>query len=141
VNNRHALWVTWTLLVLIIILVVVRLFIDIKRQGLLDQTTKTYIEKVVTDKIKTIEIPKNGVDGLNGYTPVKGVDYFDGEKGKNGVDGKDGKDGRNPELRCDILNNRWLVRYNPAENWQMPDGEAVACTVSVSDILEALGEL
>ena len=30
---------------------------------------------------------KDGVDGKDGYTPVKGVDYFDG---KNGIDGKDG---------------------------------------------------
>lgn len=33
---------------------------------------------------------KNGVDGKDGYTPIKGVDYFDGKDGKNGVDGKDG---------------------------------------------------
>lgn len=30
----------------------------------------------------------NGVDGKDGYTPVKGVDYFDGKDGTNGVDGK-----------------------------------------------------
>lgn len=37
--------------------------------------------------------PVKGVDyfdGEDGYTPVKGVDYFDGEDGKDGVDGKDG---------------------------------------------------
>lgn len=38
--------------------------------------------------------PKKGVDyfdgkdGADGYTPVKGVDYFDGSPGKNGEDGK-----------------------------------------------------
>jgi hypothetical protein len=31
---------------------------------------------------------KNGIDGKDGYTPVKGIDYFDGKDGKNGVDGK-----------------------------------------------------
>ena len=30
---------------------------------------------------------KGGVDGKDGYTPVKGVDYFDGQPGKDGVDG------------------------------------------------------
>lgn len=30
-------------------------------------------------------------DGKDGKTPVKGVDYFDGEPGKDGADGKDGK--------------------------------------------------
>lgn len=29
-----------------------------------------------------------GQDGKDGYTPVKGVDYFDGKDGTNGVDGK-----------------------------------------------------
>lgn len=32
-------------------------------------------------------------DGEDGYTPQKGVDYFDG---KDGVDGKNGKDGYSP---------------------------------------------
>lgn len=30
---------------------------------------------------------KDGVDGQDGYTPVKGVDYFDGVNGKDGADG------------------------------------------------------
>lgn len=29
----------------------------------------------------------NGIDGKDGYTPVKGVDYFDGKDGANGKDG------------------------------------------------------
>jgi hypothetical protein len=37
----------------------------------------------------------DGRKGEDGKTPIKGVDYFDGEKGKNGRDGKDGRDGRN----------------------------------------------
>ena len=43
---------------------------------------------------------KDGVDGRDGYTPVKGVDYFDGAdgytpvKGKDYFDGKDGQDGK-----------------------------------------------
>lgn len=36
---------------------------------------------------------KNGTNGKDGYTPVKGVDYFDGT---NGRDGKDGADGYTP---------------------------------------------
>lgn len=36
---------------------------------------------------------KNGTNGKDGYTPVKGVDYFDGT---NGRDGKDGEDGYTP---------------------------------------------
>ena len=32
--------------------------------------------------------------GEPGYTPVKGVDYFDGKDGKDGSNGKDGQDGQ-----------------------------------------------
>lgn len=34
--------------------------------------------------------PVKGVDYFDGYTPVKGVDYFDGEKGEPGQNGQDG---------------------------------------------------
>lgn len=36
-----------------------------------------------------------GKNGKDGYTPIKGVDYFDGANGKDGKDGKDGVDGKN----------------------------------------------
>lgn len=36
------------------------------------------------------EAGKNGENGKDGYTPVKGVDYFDGANGKDGKDGEDG---------------------------------------------------
>ncbi len=35
-------------------------------------------------------IGNNGKDGKDGYTPIKGVDYFDGKDGKDGINGKDG---------------------------------------------------
>jgi hypothetical protein len=35
----------------------------------------------------------NGKDGQDGYTPIKGVDYFDGKDGRDGIDGKDGAQG------------------------------------------------
>lgn len=35
----------------------------------------------------------DGADGQDGYTPIKGVDYFDGEDGQDGEDGEDGEDG------------------------------------------------
>jgi hypothetical protein len=39
----------------------------------------------------------NGSDGKDGYTPVKGIDYFDGK------DGKDGKDGYTPVKGTDYF--------------------------------------
>jgi hypothetical protein len=32
----------------------------------------------------------DGKDGKDGYTPIKGVDYFDGKDGKDGIDGTNG---------------------------------------------------
>jgi hypothetical protein len=45
-----------------------------------------------------------GEKGADGYTPVKGVDYFDGKDGQNG------KDGISPIFR--ILENIWEVSYD-----------------------------
>lgn len=45
-------------------------------------------EAYVNEKIETIELTP-GPAGKDGYTPVKGVDYFDGEPGKDGADGQD----------------------------------------------------
>lgn len=55
---------------------------------------------------------KDGAQGPAGYTPQKGVDYFDGEKGEpgaagytpvKGVDYFDGKDGKTPEKGKDYF--------------------------------------
>lgn len=40
----------------------------------------------------------DGADGKDGYTPVKGVDYFDGEDGKDGDKGDPGADGFSPTV-------------------------------------------
>lgn len=37
-----------------------------------------------------------GANGKDGYTPTKGVDYFDGQNGRDGIDGTDGEDGYTP---------------------------------------------
>lgn len=45
---------------------------------------------------KFIEMMDNlkGIPGDDGYTPIKGEDYFDGKDGKDGLSGKNGKDGK-----------------------------------------------
>ena len=37
---------------------------------------------------------KDGVNGKDGHTPVKGIDYFDGEQGPQGIQGVPGPAGR-----------------------------------------------
>lgn len=44
-----------------------------------------------------------GRDGKDGYTPVKGVDYFDGLPGNDGLDGQPGKDGYTPQKGIDYF--------------------------------------
>ena len=41
--------------------------------------------------------------GKDGYTPQKGIDYFDGKDGTNGRDGVDGKDGYTPRKGIDYF--------------------------------------
>jgi len=57
-------------------------------------TVENVVENVnvnITETVEqvTVEI-KKAQDGNDGYTPVKGVDYFDGQDGKDGSDGQDG---------------------------------------------------
>ena len=75
--------------------------------------------------------PVKGVDyfdGKDGYTPVKGVDYFDGQDGKDGytpvkgvdyTDGKDGKDGAEGQPGKDGQDG-----YTPVKGVDYKDGDA-----------------
>jgi len=58
-------------------------------------------EATWTDIIST-----NSLKGERGYTPIKGVDYFDGKDGKDAV-AKDGKDGAEVELRKTAKQIQW----------------------------------
>ena len=54
----------------------------------------TAILRVKDENGKTYDIPAlRGKDGKDGYTPQKGIDYFDGLNGINGKDGTNGSDG------------------------------------------------
>lgn len=82
----------------------------------------------ITDKTgtKTFDL----MDGEDGYTPVKGVDYFDGEKGDPGytpVKGKDyfdGKDGYTPQKGVDYFDGEpGEPGYTPVKGVDYNDGE------------------
>ena len=73
---------------------------------------------------------RNGIDGKDGYTPVKGKDYFDGKDGKdgqagiNGIDGRDGKDGANGRNGRDGIDGRnGKDGYTPIKNKDYFDGK------------------
>ncbi len=71
------------------------------------------IEDKVTKKLTTIPPAKdgtNGNNGLDGYTPIKGIDYFDGENGING---------KTPELRINPLTGDIEWRYIGDRLWNV----------------------
>ena len=56
-----------------------------------------------------------GINGKDGYTPVKGVDYFDGKDGI-GKDGIDGVNGKAPEH--EVSEDRSKIRFkHPTGQW------------------------
>ena len=90
--------------------------------------------KKVEESSKAIPKPKDG------YTPIKDIDYFDGQDGKNGKDsvsthtetvtvketpakdGKDGKDGKpglTPEIYIDRESCLFMTRYKVDESWEI----------------------
>lgn len=76
---------------------------------------------------------KDGTDGTNGQnatnTQVQQAvnSYLTANPVKNG---KDGLNGNTPQLRCNILKNRWEVRYSDDDNWQALNGDIVKCSLN-----------
>ena len=58
-------------------------------------------------------------DGQDGYTPVKGKDYFDGVDGKDGLNGKDGY---TPKKGVDYFDGKDGVSGVYVGSGDMPDG-------------------
>lgn len=65
-----------------------------------------------------------GIPGKDGYTPVKGIDYFDG---KDGAPGKDGTDGYTPQKGVDYFDGApgadGKDGYTPVKGVDYFDGE------------------
>lgn len=91
----------------------------IKRVNVTVRTYPQYLsenEKLnARNNIGIVGTGKDGQPGKDGYTPVKGVDYFDGVDGKDGYtpqknvdyfDGKDGKDGYTPVKGVDYFDGQ-----------------------------------
>lgn len=103
--------------------------------------------------IKELDKYPKIIRGIDGISPLKGIDYFDGTKGKDGKSGVDGKNGTNgasgnngidgliPELQCNTVKNRWEVRYVGDENYQVLNGTPIKCTVTDDDIRRVIQEL
>lgn len=140
--NRLKNILTWLVIALIVLLAVVNVLVTIysskEREKAVDRAVKQVIESMPVER-KTPEVIK----GKDGYTPVKGVDYFDGgkgdkgdtglkgDKGDAGSPGENGKDGKDAfiDVQCNTEKNRWEIKLSPLDKWQVLNGESVKCSV------------
>lgn len=142
--------VTNILVLILIFLISISIFIQLKQQDIIDVKIKSSIDSLKKEKYTA----------KDGYTPQKGIDYFDGKDGidaRNGRDGRDsisvntieketivkeiavngnngnnGRDGITPYIRCNSSKNRWEVSYNNMESYQVikdTDDNPVRCII------------
>jgi hypothetical protein len=64
--------ITNILLLIIVILLGLYIYIALSERGLVEVKINAAVEKAVAAQMSTIPVPKDG------YTPIKGKDYFDG---------------------------------------------------------------
>lgn len=66
---------------------------EVGPQGPQGETGKALTFEDLTEEQKAELKGRDGIDGQDGYTPIKGVDYFDGEQGPKGDKGDKGDTG------------------------------------------------
>lgn len=145
--------ITNLLLLIIALLMAVYLYFMLHDRGRLDIKVNSAVSKAVSS-IRVPTRPKDGYtpvknidyfDGKDGANatdsqvqqavntyianhPVKsGKDDRTPVKGKDYRDGLDGDPGLTPQIRCNPTRNWWEVRYSTDDNWQLLNGEKVAC--------------
>lgn len=146
VKGRLKNFVMWAVIALIVFLSALNVILTVHTSN---ENSKSVEEKIqiIKDMIrKEPEIIKE-IRGLDGYTPVKGVDYFDGQKGdtgdqglkgdtgetgKTGQKGEDGQNGKDAyfDIRCNQNRNRWEVKFSPEDSWQVLNGKSIKCTIN-----------
>lgn len=148
--NRFKNVMMWAVIILIVLMSILNILLTFY----LNSEHSKKIEKRFEEAINIINIPKqiNGIDGHDGITPVKGIDYFDGKNGKDSisthtketlikevpVNGKDGINAPIPIIQCNVEKNRWEFKYIGDSHWRILNGTATKCTVTKDDILELL---
>lgn len=111
-------------------------------------------EQFVIDMVEEIEltpgpqgpIGETGPQGEPGYTPVKGVDYFDGAPGKDGKDGEpgqDGKDGYTPVKGVDYFDGEPGPQGEPGKDgadYVLTEADKQAIALLAIDLMPAAEE-
>lgn len=140
--NRFKNLLMWLVIILIVLLsilnVLITIYLTYEHEKSINNKVD-YINSIIENKLKSIEDIKV-INGENGKTPIKGIDYSDGLNGKdgtngqNGIDGVNGKDGTNGkdayfDIQCNIEKNRWEVKYSPTDKWKVLNGTPIRCTI------------
>jgi len=92
-NDRITTWLVFILIILVAVLIILQL-----RQ-------QDFIEFRINSAFQGISITA-GKDGKDGYTPVKGIDYFDGVNGYTPIKNVDYFDGYTPVKGVDYFDGR-----------------------------------
>ena len=80
-----------------------------------------------------------GEKGEDGYTPIKGVDYFDGEQGPKGDKGDKGEDGYTPVKGVDYFDGApGTTDYNQLENLPNLDEKISSNTINSIEVVPEL---
>lgn len=153
--------VSQILMAVIALLILINIYITLNNNGVVELK----INKSIADIQRSVDAIKQPKDGIDGHSPIKGVDYFDGVDGTdgkdsvsthtvetktvleniikevpvNGKDGTNGLDGKTPELRCNDVKNRWEVRYIGDIGWivlkNSSDSTPVKCVINKGENL------
>lgn len=160
--RRLAHFLMWALIVLVILLSALNLILIVRineqqNDKLIQQSMEMAdAEKRINQHIDQVQNSIGLLKPKDGYTPKKGVDYFDGVNGQdgtnatdeqvqravdsymqshpvsngvNGNDGVNGSDGLTPTIRCNTLKNRWEVKYSDTGAWKLLNNQVVKCTI------------
>lgn len=91
---------------------------------------------VLFDQLFEKLISEKAVKGDPGYTPIKGVDYFDGKDGKTpikGVDYRDGSNGKTPIKGVDYFDGEKGDKGDPGKNGSPDTAEQIAEKINTLD--------
>ncbi len=145
--------ITNILIIILIILVAYLTYLQLSEASSIDRRINEAVKSIQTQKVSPVIQP------INGYTPQKNIDYFDGVsikgekgdsvkgdkgdkgdsiKGDRGEKGDAGNNGLTPTFQCNVARNRWEVKYGNDETWSVVGETPVKCTIKLQDILEEL---
>lgn len=160
--RRLAHFFMWVMIILVVLLSILNLVLIVRineqqNDKLIQQSSDMAdAEKRINQHIDQVQNYIGTLKPKDGYTPKKGVDYFDGKNGSDGnnatdeqiqnavntfmqshplpsgADGKEGSDGTNgftPTIRCNTFRNRWEVKYSDTGAWKLLNNESVKCTI------------